>query len=206
MAAIPSIKGSVMAGRAEILKKFLDTHRVDAATLESRFEPGDLKLLLEQPIAAATWYDIRIYARMQEFLRDFEGNGSNQYLIDSGMRSAENLIRAGTYQQMDYLQRTQHSSKSSEEERFAAFGRDLRLLITVSHSILNFAPSEVIEDPDHKLRYIIQHTDAKDYPEVLCWTNQGFTNRMAEEHGSPNLWYWERPRRDFVWFRMNRSV
>ena len=206
MAAIPSIKGSVMAGRAEILKKFLDANPVDAATLESRFEPGDLKLLLEQPIASARWYDIRIYARMQEFLRDFEGNGSNQYLVDSGMRSAESLIRAGTYQQMDYLRRTQHSSKSSEEERFAAFGRDLRLLITVSYSILNFAPCEVIEDPNHELRHIIQHTDAKDYPEVLCWTNQGFTNRMAAEHGSPNLWYWERPRRDLVWFRMNRSV
>ena len=90
MAAIPSIKGAVLAGHAEVLKKYLDTHSLDPATLESRFEPGDLELL-KRPIAAASWYDIRIYARLVEFLRDYEGNGSNQYLVNSGVRSAEGL-------------------------------------------------------------------------------------------------------------------
>ena len=205
MATIPSIKGSVVAGHAEILKKFLETHPVDAATLESHFEPGDLEVL-RGPIAAASWYDIRIYTRMLEFLRDHEGNGSNQYLVNAGMRSAENLIRSGTYQQMDYLRRTQLNTKSSAHERFVAFGRDLRLLITVAGSILNFAPSELKKDLDHELRYIIQHADAEYFPEVVCWTTQGLCNRMAEEHGNPDLWFWERPRRDLVWFRMNRSV
>jgi len=205
MATIPSIKGSVFAGHAEILKKYLDTHPMDPATLESRFEPGDLKLV-SGPITAATWYDIRIYTRILEFLRDYEGNGSNQYLVNSGMRSAENLIRSGTYQQMDYLRRTQVNAKSSERDRFVAFGRDLRLLMTVTQSLLNFASNELIEDPNHELRYIMQRSDAEHYPEVLCWTTQGFCNRMAAEHGNPDLWFWERPRLDLVWFRMNRSV
>ena len=64
----------------------------------------------------------------------------------------------------------------------------------------------MIEDPDHELRYIIQYPDAEAFPEVLCWTTLGFTNRMAAEHGNPDLWYWERPRPDLVWYRMNRSV
>ena len=205
MATIPSIKGSVLAGHAEILKKLLDTRPLDRATLESRFEPGDLDLLRGR-ISAASWYDIRIYTRMMEFLRDYEGDGSNQYLVNSGIRTAENLIRSGIYQQFEYLQRTQLNSKSSPQERFAAFGRDLRLLITVNGSLLNFSANELLEDPDHALRYVIQHRDAEHYPEVLCWTTQGFTNRMAEEHGNPDLWFWERPRRDLLWFRMNRSV
>jgi hypothetical protein len=30
---------------------------------------------------------------------------------------------------------------------------------------------------------------------------------MAEEHGgSTDLWYWERPRRELVIFRMNREI
>lgn len=91
-------------------------------------------------------------------------------------------------------------------ERFVAFGRDLRLLMTVNESILNFSPNELVEDPDHELRHVIQHRDAEHYPEVLCWTTQGFCNRMAAEHGAPDLWFWERPGRDVVWFRMNRSV
>jgi len=205
MAAIPSIKGYVLAGYAEVLKKYLDTHPLDPATLESHFEPGDLELL-SRPIAAVSWYDIRIYARLVEFLRDYEGKGSNQYLVNSGMRSAEGLIHAGRYQQMDYLRRTQLNSKSSAEDRFVAFGRDLRLLITVNPSLLNFAPPGLIEDPDQELRYIIQYPDAEAFPEVLCWTTLGFTNRMAAEHGSPDLWHWERPRRDLVWFRMNHPV
>ena len=63
MAAIPSIKGSVLAGHVEVLKKYLDTHPVDAATLQGRFEPGDLKLL-DQTIPAASWYDVRIHTRI----------------------------------------------------------------------------------------------------------------------------------------------
>ena len=205
MATIPSIKGSVLAGHVEVLKKYLDTNPVDAATLESRFEPGDLKLL-DHTIPTARWYDVRIHTRILEFLRDYEGSGSNQYLVDAGMRSAENLIRSGTYQQMDYLRRTRLSAQSSAQDRFVAFGHDLRLLVSVTHSIVNFSAPGLIEDPDHELRYIIEHQQAEDYPEVLCWTTQGFCNRMAAEHGNPDLWYWERPRPDLVWYRMNRSV
>jgi len=47
---------------------------------------------------------------------------------------------------------------------------------------------------------------AADYPEILCWTSQGFCNRMAEEHGDADLWTWGRPRPDVVQFRMTREV
>jgi len=205
MATIPSIKGSVFAVHAETLKKYLEKHPVDAATLESRFQPGDLELV-NGTIMATQWIDVRIYARLLEFLRDYEGNGSNQYLINTGMRSAENLIRSGMYQQMEYLQRTQLMGKTDETERSEAFGRDLRLLTSVSQSIINFARSKVAKDPDHELRWIMEHVDAEAYPEVMCWTTQGFCNRMAAEHGVPDLWFWERPSRNLLWFRMNRSV
>ncbi len=205
MAGIPSIKGSIVAGHAEVLKKYLAEDRPEDRVLEERFEPGELDLLTGD-LNAISWYDIRTYERMLLFLRDYVGDGSNQFLIEGGRRSAQKLLDAGIHQQFDYLNRTQVAGKVDKYERFQAFGRDLRLLSSITGSILNFAKSGVIEDPENSLRWIIQHSEAESYPEALCWTSQGFCNRMADEHGHPELWYWERTKPDVVEFRMNREV
>jgi hypothetical protein len=206
MTDTPSIKGSIVATHAEILRKALDETPVDERVLQERFEPGELDMLRE-PIESTRWYSIETYRRMMEFLRDHVGDGDVQYLVDAGRRSADNLIRAGIHQQLEYLKRTQHNESTDARERFQAFGRDLRLLVSITGSILNFADSSVVEDPDTPNRWIIQHKSASAYPEILCWTSQGFCNRMAEEHGgAADLWYWERPRQDTVIFRMKREV
>lgn len=205
MARIPSIKGSIVASHAEVLQKYLAKAQVPASVLARRFEPGELELLAG-PIEATRWYDIRLYTRLLEFLRDYPGNGSNQYLIEAGRQSAENLIRAGIHQQLEYLRRTQHKERIDAAERFAAFGRDLRLLSSITGSILNFSEVTVVQDPEHRLRWMLQRADAREFPEVLCWTTQGFSNRMAEEHGAPDLWRWERPAPEVVRYRMNREV
>ena len=201
MASAPSIKGSVVAGHAEALQKHLASRTLDPAILESRFGPGELEVL-SGPIRTTDWYDIGMYQRLLEFLRDYPGKGDDLYLISAGRRSAEALIRAGMYQQMEYLRRTQHSAKVEAGERFMAFGRDLRLLCSITQSILNFVKTEVVVDPEHSDRWMQELRGATAYPDVLCWTTQGFCNRMAEEHGSPELWRWERPTRDLVRFRM----
>jgi hypothetical protein len=205
MASIPSIKGSIVGSHAEVLRKHIETMGVDDRVLRESFEPGEIDLLCG-PIEATRWYSIETYRRMMEFLRDHVGHGDNRYLIDAGRRSAENLIRAGIHQQFEYLRRTQHKERTDAHERFQAFGRDLRLLTTITGSILNFADSGVVVDPDTPTRWMIQHKSASAYPEILCWTSQGFCNRMAEEHGDPDLWYWERPQHDVVVFRMNREI
>lgn len=200
-----SIKGSIVASHAEVLNKYLADSRPSDAALGRYFHPGDLDLLAE-PIDKTEWYDIRFYERMMLFLRDFPGRGDNQYLVKAGNRSADNLIQAGIHLQFKYLQRTQHVELTDPRERFMAFGRDLRLLTTISSSILNFARSSVREDPEHAHRWVIEHAEAADYPEILCWTTQGFCNRMAAEHSASDLWRWERPQPDLVEFRMNHDV
>ena len=205
MSKIPSIKGSIVANHAEVLQKYLAKAQVPASELARRFQPGELELLAG-PIEATRWYDVRMYKRLLEFLRDYPGEGDNQYLIDAGRRSAENLIRAGIHQQLEYLRRTQHQERIEPAERFAAFGRDLRLLSSITGSILNFSPVTVVQDPEYRYRWILRRSEAREFPDVLCWTTQGFSNRMAEEHGSPDLWYWERPEPDQVQYRMNREV
>lgn len=205
MSKRPSIKGSIVAGHAEFMQKYIASAQLGSAQLARYFEPGDLEVLAG-PIDATGWYDIELYRRLLEFLRDYPGDGRDEYLIDAGRRSAENLIRAGVHQQFEYLRRTQHNDFTDPRERSQAFGRDLRLLNTISGSILNFSESQVVPDPEHELRWIIEKTEAADYPDVLCWSTQGFCNRMAEEHGTPDLWYWERPSIEVIRFRMNREV
>lgn len=205
MADVPSVKGSVLAGHAEVLTKYLASHPVDPAILSRRFRPGEVELLAG-PINTIRWYDVGIYERVLEFLRDYPGEGDNAYLLAAGTRSAEALIRAGFYQQMEYLRRTQVSTTSGTAERFQAFGRDLRLLASITQSILNFSVATAEVDPEHSDRWMVRHQSRIRFPEVLCWTTQGFNNRMAEEHGSPELWRFERQRDDLVHFRMNYSL
>jgi hypothetical protein len=200
-----SIKGSIVASHAEVLNKYLAESRPSDSVLARYFKPGDLEILAKH-IDKTDWYDIQFYQRMMEFLRDYPGGGDNQYLVQAGRRSAENLINAGVHLQFEYLRRTQHQEVTDPRERFLAFGRDLRLLTTIARSILNFSTSAVREDPEFANRWIIEHSDARDYPEILCWTTQGFTNRMAEEHSAPDLWRWERLHLDRIEFRMNRDA
>ncbi|HBZ70180.1 MAG TPA: hypothetical protein DEP35_10770 [Deltaproteobacteria bacterium] len=185
--------------------KYLASHKLDPKVLAGRFPDGELELI-SKPISAGGWYDIRIYQRVLEFLRDYPGERDNAYLLDAGRRSAEALIRAGFYQQMEYLGRTQLKTHQDPKARFEAFGRDLRLLATLTQSILSFVTSSVARDPEHPDRWMIEYKCTAPFPDVLCWTTQGFCNRMAEEHGSPELWRWNRLRPDLVQLRMQYTV
>jgi hypothetical protein len=205
MPTVASIKGSVLAGHAEVVTKYLASHKLSPDELARRFEQGEIELLA-RPISMVGWYSVGTYQRVLEFLRDYPGKGSNDYLLDAGARSAEALIRGGFYQQLEYLKRTQVSSQDDPAERFQAFGRDLRLMTTITQSIVNFVNSTVQVDPEHANRWMIVHQGSAPYPVVLCWTSQGFCNRMAEEHSHPDLWRWERPLPELVKFRMQYSL
>jgi hypothetical protein len=139
-------------------------------------------------------------------LKEVEGDGEDEYLRQRGARSAELLLEAGFYQQMEYLNRTQAAQQKDPEARFQAFGRDLRLLITVHGSLINFGRSAVKVDPHFPDRYVLGYEDVAAYPLALCWTTDGFVNRMAKQHGQPDLWDWTRPDRESLCFRMKRSL
>ncbi len=201
-----AIKGSIVTNHAEVFRKCLEREQLSDEQLARHFEPGDLDVLCSE-IDTMGWYDIELYRRMMEFLREVDGGGSDQYLIDAGRRSAERLIEAGIHAQFEYLGRTQHTDETGAEERAAAFGRDLRLLASVTASILNFSEAKVVRDEEHPLRWVIQHESRHPYPEILCWTTQGFVNRMAEEHDAgPDLWSWQRTPDGSARFTMSREI
>jgi hypothetical protein len=203
--ATPSIKGSVFVSAVDDVRKLLASGGVTRADAARWLQPDDL-LLLEREIFVSHWYDVRIYARLNELLRDAVGEGSNEFLRQRGRETARRLLDAGLYAQLQYLHRAEVAKVKDAAARYEAFGHDLRLLTTLSASILSFSRWTPGPDPAHADRYVIEVTDAKDMPEVLCWRSDGFVNEMASQHGDRDLWVWARPRQDLVIFRMTRSL
>jgi hypothetical protein len=201
----PSIKGRIFGPAVEDAAKLLAEGAVSAEKLPRWLEPAEIALLGSE-IQPTEWYDIRSYARILDLLRDVAGEGRNDYLRQRGARSAERLLEAGLYQQLEYLKRTEVRRAKGAEERYRAFGHDLRLLSTISSSILNFSRWEPKPHPVHGDRYVIEISDAAHFPDNLGWTSEGFVNRMGSLHGEPDLWRWKRVRTDFILLEMTRAL
>jgi len=201
-----SIKGSAFGKLVEDVAKLLDRRVLSSSDAARWLAPEDFALL-GQEILLANWYDIRCYTRMSKLLLEVEGHGDPEYLRERGRRTAQRLLEAGLYAQLEYLQRTEASKAPDADARFAAFGRDLRLLTTMSASILSFSKWTSRPDPDGQRRYRIEVSEAEAFPDVLCWTSDGFVNQMAAQHRrGADLWAWERAGRDRIVFRMNADV
>jgi hypothetical protein len=205
MAQPPSIKGRIFATAIEDLTKLLAAGELRREELGRWLKPGDLPVL-DQPIVATEWYCIQTYARVCTLLRDVAGGGNDDYLRKRGERSALKLLEAGLYAQLEYLKRAQVGKETDPNARHQAFGRDLKLLTTMSASILNFSHWESKPDPDVARRYVIEVTEARDFPDALGFTSEGFVNGMAKQHGDADLWRWERARADLVVLRMIREI
>jgi len=201
----PSIRGSIFAPAVEDLRKLVSQRRVSREGLERWLGPSDLKLF-DADLFETDWYDVRTYGHVLSALRDLEGHGDDDYLRQRGAHSAERLLNAGLYAQLEYLSRLQANEFEDPDQRFAAFGRDLKLLTTISGAILNFSKSTPKPDPEHRRRYLLEISGALDYPDQLALTSEGFTNRMARQHGDPDLWRFERVRSDLLVMRMIREL
>jgi len=185
--------------------KLLSAGTLARNDLKRWLRPKDIALL-DQPVSSSGWYDVQAYGRLLELLRDTEGEGRNEYLRERGARSAELLRKAGQYQQMEYLSRTQAAQQKDPRARVLAFGRDLRLITTMFGNLLNFGRLLVKQDPEHENRYVMEYVEVAPYPEGLCWTTDGFVNRISVPRGEPDLWRWDRPAPELIIFQMTRSL
>jgi len=201
----PCIKGTGIASLVEDMRKLISDGGISQRDVEARLTAEDLALL-EEPTAPSQWYDIHSYRRLTELLRDVEGEGRDEYVRERGRARGKKLIEAGLYQQMEYLGRSRVKRTMDPKSRFEAYGRDLKLFVTLSQSLLNFSTWTVVPDPDHGDRYRIEVRDAADFPDVLGWASEGVIDAMAEVHGLAGLWRWERIAPDFVVYRMLRPV
>jgi hypothetical protein len=203
--AAPSIKGAAFALVVEKVSRLVSSGEISRDKLARRLPSGGLEAI-DRAVVLVGWYDIRLYAALMELLAEVEGNGESTYLVRHGGESAERLLQKGLYQQMEYLKHMAHGKETDPHVRYQAFGRDLRRLTSLYPLILNFGHLEVRDDPEYADRYMLETADGRAFPEVLCWSMQGFYNRMAAVHDSPDLWRLDHPGPNLVRHRMTRPV
>ncbi len=204
MPGVPSVKGAIFAVAVKELRTLLDQGVLTPGHLGRWLRPEDLPLVAEIPLVSG-WYDVGALERVSLLLRDVMGGGSDDYLRELGRRAAQELIASGRYPQLAYARRAEVQALADDRERFEAFGRDLRILTSLSASFFNFSRWTARQDPGLR-RWLVEVSDAKPYSEAILLRMAGFVNEVAGLHGEPRLWYWERPRPDLVVFRMTRDI
>ena len=207
--AKPCIKGSSISSLVEDISKLRDGGRVSPELLEQRLTAED-RVLLDRPVNLAGWYDVHSYRRLAELLCEVEGRRED-LLRERGAAAAKRLAAAGIYQQMESVTRLKDVQQLDVDCRFQAYGRTLRLVATLSGSILNFGTWVVKPDPDHPNdRYCIEIQGGDAMPDVLAVTTEGFVNAMAElgtsgATGRKDTWRLERGD-GMLRFRMTRPL
>jgi hypothetical protein len=203
----PSIKGSSISSLIEDIAKGVSDGSISEALIEQRLTEAD-RAVLDRPVNTAGWYDIHSYRRMAELLCEVEGRRED-LMRERGAAAARRLMAAGVYQQMESVGRMRADREQSREGRLAAYQRGLRLIVTLSQSLLNFAQWKVAPCPGQADRLQIEVHDAADFPELLAYTCEGFMNAMADP--KPNallrpMWRYERISPDLIIYRMSRAL
>lgn len=204
MPGVPSVKGAILAVAVKELRKLLDDGVLTAGHLGRWLHPEDLAIVEEPPLVSG-WYDVGVLERVSLLLRDVVGGGSDDHLRELGRRAAQELIASGRYPQLAYARRAEVQALADDQERFEAFGRDLRILTSLSAGFFNFSRWTARPEPAGR-RYLVEVSEAAPFSEAILLRMAGFVNEVAGLHGEPRLWYWERPRPDLVVFRMTRDI
>src|SRR5215469_7404791 len=205
MSVPPSIKGTAFANVVSELHELVAAGKVTREVLARRLDPNDLAII-NQPIQQSGWYEIRLYGELATLMEEVAGGPD--FSRQRGARSAEFLLKAGIYQQLEYVRTggVRLERQRDAEGRFAAFGRDLRLITTFASSMHNHSRWEVKVDPEDTNRWMIEVTEAGAFPDAFIRGNEGFINRMSAEAGLKDLWRGERPRPDLIRYRMTRAL
>ncbi len=199
----PSIKGSIFGSVVDEIQALREQGRIDDATLDVNLEPADMELL-DQKILTADWYPIASYARYLELLVQIEGGGNDRYLEERGGRSAQRLVDAGLYTQLDLLgglaQSSDREGPDARERALAEYRSKLTVVLSMAGSIYNVGRWTVIQDPQNSDRIAIQIEQAESYSDGMVRAIVGFLEACARlvSDQIDRLYRIERPARDRI--------
>jgi hypothetical protein len=201
----PSIKGSVVVAMVEAVQKLLQSGAISEEELEDRLSSEAFELI-QQPIAASRWYDIRAAHSLGKLLIDVAGHGDPDFMRGRGEVLAERLLKGGLYAQLEFVKRMNLDRHTDPKARFEAFGRDLRLVVTLGSSMFNFGRWAVRPDPERDGCYCIEVHEASALSDVGTMATEGFMNRLMKEIRLAARWCMERPRPDLVVYKMDQPL
>lgn len=177
-----SVKGSIIAGVVEDLLALKRTGALSDDLIGASLDAADVKLI-EDKATPSAWYPMASYTRLLELLYAVEADGQDRqrYFEGRGEKNAQRLFEAGLYQQLSFVDRWAEDATEgrSGSDAVAAFGRNLRLVLTLSSSIYQGGVWSVEPDPDNDGRLVVAVADAGDYSAPMRWAALGFLNECA---------------------------
>ena len=199
------IKGTIFSGVVDDVHAALEAGHVTRETLEAALTKQDLERL-EEKVNATAWYDVFAYHRVCGVLAAADARDIQHFWFERGRRAARRLIGMGIYQQLDYLGRTESRHHTDPDARFQAFGRDMKLLMTLHKSMLNFGEWKCVPDPEHPARYRVEISGIADVPDGIFIAAAGTFTGFGEESRGETTWLFERPNPDLVLIRMQSDL
>jgi hypothetical protein len=149
--------------------------------------------MLDRKIDLAAWYPIGIFCELIDFDWDVAGHGQPSYLERQGSVTADRLFSSGTYQQLEFAER------SGKVETVRSLERQSKLISTITCALYSFLTFEVTIQPS-ALRIVYRNASA--FGDALIHTTVGFMNQINHRQGSKRRWSGRRISRDEVQFDM----
>jgi hypothetical protein len=164
----PSIKGMALQSVTEDVQRLLAAKRITQADLEKRLAPDDLRHL-EEPTVPGLWYPISLYAGLLELLRDVEGGGRDEYLVERGVRAAERLMQVGAYRH--FLQSAARWGERAGEA-----------MIQLASAFYDFTQWTLTHEAASDA-YALDVTGAREFPDAARLSAQGFVQVLFARMG-----------------------
>lgn len=163
-----SIKGMALQSVTEDVHRLRMAGRITPADLVVRLKEED-QAVLEELTSPSLWYPIGTYGRLLDLLCDVDGGGDESYLVERGARAAERLMQVGPYR---------HVLQSAER-----WGdRAGQMMIQLSAGFYDFT-HWTLRDEDDGERYVLEVTEAADFPDSARRTAQGFVQVLFARMG-----------------------
>ena len=164
----PSVKGVALQSVTEDVHRLRQEKQITQADIEARLKPDELRHLDEMTVPGL-WYPITLYAGLLELLRDVEGRGNDQYLVERGIRAAERLMQVGAYRH--FLQSAARWGERAGEA-----------MIQLASAFYNFTVWTLGHD-EGRDAYTLEVSGAQDFPNAARFTAQGFVQVLFSHMG-----------------------
>jgi len=208
----PSIKGTIFAPVAEEVQALRESGRLSEEKLAVALQPEDLGYL-DNKLLTASWYPIATYARYLDLLGEVEGEGDRRYFERRGHMSAQRLLDAGMYSQLDIIgdlaSRTVPGADDPDgAQTLSTYRKKLAVVLSLTGTIYNCGQWKVVDDPQDAGRVMIEIRDCAAYSDGMVGAIVGFLDRCAQtvSRDVDKLYEFDRPAKDFVRIRMTEGL
>lgn len=165
-AVTPSVKGTIFATAVAAVRRLQAAGGLPEP-LARRLSPA-ARGVLDERILDGAWYPIQLHCELLRLLRDAEGDGRREYLVEGGREAARALEASGLYRQM----RAAHGIRDLD--------RLGPVLVSMAGSIYNFTEWRFLGgDPAAS---VVEVAGAAGFPDEVRWRAEGFIEQAVSHY------------------------